>query len=112
MLQISPATRIFVCTQFVDFRKGIDGLAAICRSKLGADPLSGAFFIFRNRSCSSIRILIYDGQGFWLCTKRLSQGKFHWWPDERIDAKELYTLLWNGNPELAGFSKDWKKICS
>jgi transposase len=110
MLQISHTTRIFVCSQFVDFRKGIDGLAALCRSKLDKDPLSGALFLFRNRSCSSIRVLIYDGQGFWLCTKRLSQGKFHWWPNNHIDARELHTLLWNGNPELANFSKDWKKM--
>lgn len=110
MLQICHTTRIFICSQFVDFRKGIDGLAALCRSKLDQDPFSGALFLFRNRSCSSIRVLIYDGQGFWLCTKRLSQGKFHWWPRDNIDARELYTLLWNGNPELANFSKDWKKI--
>lgn len=112
MLQISHSTRIFVCAQFVDFRKGIDGLSSLCRAKLDADPLSGALFIFRNKSRSSIRMLIYDGQGFWLCTKRLSQGKFQWWPKDHVDARELYTLLGNGNPELAGFAKDWKKVCS
>jgi len=107
MLQISHSTRIFVCAQFVDFRKGIDGLASLCRSKLDADPLSGALFIFRNPSRSSIRILIYDGQGFWLCTKCFSQGKFRWCLNkDHIDAKELYTLLWNGNPDSAGFAKD------
>jgi len=112
MLQISPTTRIFICNQFVDFRKGIDGLASICRNKLDQDPYQGALFVFRNRTRSSIRFLIYDGQGFWLCTKRLSKGKFQWWPGEQstLDARQIQTLLWNGNPELARFSDDWRKI--
>lgn len=112
MLQISPSTRIFICNQFVDFRKGIDGLASICRNKLDQDPHQGALFVFRNRTRSSIRFLIYDGQGFWLCTKRLSKGKFQWWPEElsTLDARQIQTLLWNGNPELAQFSEDWRKI--
>ena len=111
MLQISPTTRIFICEQLVDFRKGIDGLAAVCRNKLHQDPLQGALFIFRNRSKSSIRILMYDGQGFWLCTKRLSKGKFQWWPNgSTLDARQTQTLLWNGNPDLAKFSNDWRKF--
>lgn len=109
MLQLSQQTRIFVCVQFVDFRKGIDGLAAMCRNQLNTDPFSGAIFVFRNRSGSTLKILTYDGQGFWLCTKRLSQGKFRWWPHDHIDAKQLQTLLWNGNPDLALFAQDWKK---
>lgn len=112
MLQISPSTRIFVCNQPIDFRKGIDGLAGVCRNKLNEDPLQGALFLFRNRTKSAIKILVYDGQGFWLCIKRLSKGKFQWWPDgsRPVDARQVQTLLWNGNPELAKFSSDWKKI--
>jgi transposase len=111
MLQLSPSMRIFVCLQLIDFRKGIDGLAAICRNKLEQDPFQGAIFVFRNRSRSSIRLLVYDGQGFWLCTKRLSKGTFQWWPAESsIDARQLQTLLWNGNPQLAQFSENWRKI--
>ena len=115
MIQITPQMRIFVALQPVDFRKGIDGLAAICRLKLNEDPLSGAVFLFRNRLKSSIKILLYDIQGFWLCTKRLSKGKFHWWPKGdsytvNLQAQELQTLLWNGNPSTASFSEIWKKI--
>lgn len=111
MLQIAPTTHIFVCNQPVDFRKGIDGLAAVCRIKLDKDPYLGAIFLFRNRNRSAIRILVYDGQGFWLCTKRLSKGKFHWWPEEdTLDARHIHTLLWNGNPKLAKFSDDWRKV--
>lgn len=111
MLQISPSNRIFVCTQPVDFRKGIDGLAAVCRNKLNQDPYQGAVFVFRNQTRSSIRVLVYDGQGFWLCTKRLSKGKFQWWTEESvIDARQIQTLLWNGNPNLAKFAENWRNI--
>lgn len=110
MIQLSPSTRIFVCSSCIDFRKGIDGLASICRNILDQDPLSGALFIFRSKNRTTIRLLTYDGQGFWLCTKRLSKGTFKWWPDSAIDARQLQTLLWNGNPLLAQFSADWKKI--
>lgn len=52
----------------IDGRKGIDSLAQLCREKLDADPLSGCRFIFRTRSAKAIRILAYDGQGFWLAS--------------------------------------------
>lgn len=111
MLALSPTMRIFICLNPIDFRKGIDGLAGICRNQLCTDPTSGALFVFRNRSKKAIKILVYDGQGFWLCMKRLSQGKFNWWPGEsEVSIRELYTLLWNGNPELARFGAEWKKI--
>jgi transposase len=115
MIQITPQMRIFVALENIDFRKGIDSLAAACRQNLQHDPFSGAVFLFRNRQRSSLKILIYDGQGFWLCTKRLSKGKFHWWPMQKgasvcIQAHELQTLLWNGDPGSALFSEAWKKI--
>jgi transposase len=98
MLQLTAQSRIFVATEPADFRKGIDGLAAVCRRALGDNPLSGALSVFRNRAGTTLKILCYDGQGFWLCTKRLSQGRFHWWPPSqdastRLAARELQILL-------------------
>lgn len=115
MIQITQHMRILVAMEDIDFRKGIDGLAATCRQCLEQDPFSGVLFLFRNRSRNALKILIYDGQGFWLCTKRLSQGKFQWWPKKSgasasIQACELQTLLWNGNPISAAFSNEWKKL--
>ena len=111
MLQLSPSMRIFICLDPIDFRKGIDGLAAACRNQLLQNPMSGGVFVFRNRSKTTLKILSYDGQGFWLFIKRLSQGRYKWWPsDDEIDSRELQTLLWNGNPQGANFEKDWKKI--
>lgn len=80
MLQLTPQSRIFLAVQPVDFRKGIDGLAALCRQTLHENPLGGTVYVFRNRTGTTLKLLAHDGQGFWLCTKRLSQGHFHWWP--------------------------------
>ena len=80
MIQITPQMRILVGVEAVDFRKGIDGLARTCREVLAADPFSGWLFVFRNRRQTALRILVYDGQGFWLAQKRLSKGRFVWWP--------------------------------
>jgi len=96
MIQITPQMRILVCIDPVDFRSGIDRLCRICRQTLDADPFSGALFVFRNRSRTALRVLGYDGQGFWLCHKRLSSGRLAGWPGEsRIDAHELQSLIWN-----------------
>ena len=116
MIQLTPQMRILLCVKSVDFRKGIDGLAGVCRQMLGMDPFSGCVFVFRNKRGTAIRSLTYDGQGFWLCQKRLSQGTFRWWPNrgsDRVHAlavHELQLLLWNGNPGHAGVTPAWKKI--
>ena len=80
MIQITPQMRILVAVEPVDFRRGIDGLAQVCRETLAADPFSGTVFVFRGRTGTSIKLLTFDGQGYWLCQKRLSKGRFRWWP--------------------------------
>jgi transposase len=104
VIQIAPQIRILVAVEAIDGRKGIDAIAQLCREKLNADPFSGYLFIFRSRSGTAIRILQYDGQGFWLATKRLSKGRFKWWPtgDEparTLQAHQAQLLLAAGNPE-------------
>jgi len=115
MIQLTPQSRIFVALQPADFRRGIDGLAALCRQWLAQDPFSGAIFVFRNRRATALKLLCYDGQGFWLCQKRLSQGRLSWWPtsaqaSQQLSARELQILLWNGNPEEAGMAEDWRRV--
>ena len=115
MLQLSPQSKIFLCIQAADGRKGIDGLAALCRQKLEQDPICGAFFVFSNKRRVTIKILCYDGQGFWLLIKRLSSGRFKWWPKEQgelatINYREFYTFIHNGIPSAAKFGLDWKPI--
>ena len=76
MIQVTPQMRILVAIEPVDFRAGIDGIARVCRERLSSDPFSGAAYVFRNRRGTAIKVLVYDGQGFWLCHKRLSAGHF------------------------------------
>ena len=78
MIQATPQMRILLAVEPADFRKGIDGLAAVCRQVLKKDPFSGYVFVFRNKKANAIKVLMYDGQGFWLCQKRLSKGRFNW----------------------------------
>jgi len=115
MIQITPQMRILLAVEPVDFRKGIDGLAQLCREKLQTDPLGGALFVFANRRRQALKILVYDGQGFWLCQKRLSQGRFGWWPQAgepsaSLDVHQLHLLLWNGNPSLARAAPLWRPV--
>jgi len=72
MIQITPQMRILVALEAVDGRKGIDSLARWCQEKLEADPFSGWLFVFRSRRGTAIRILVYDGQGFWLAQNQPS----------------------------------------
>lgn len=116
MIQTSPSLRILVAIEAVDFRRGIDGLAALCRQKLTQDPMNGCAFVFRNRRATAVKILLYDGQGFWLCHKRLSQGRFAWWPRSEegisrwLDAHQLHVLLAGGNADAAGGAPVWRPV--
>ena len=76
MIHLTAATEIRLAVEPLDFRKGMDGVAAVCRERLQADPRSGTLFVFHNRSRTSLRVLVYDGTGFWLMSKRLSKGRF------------------------------------
>ena len=118
MIQLTPQMRILVAIEPTDFRKGIDGMAKVCREALGQDPLAGTVFVFRNRRATAVKILVYDGQGFWLCHKRLSSGRFRWWPvrgcqsevAQRLAAHQLQVLLSAGNPAGAQGAPDWRPV--
>jgi hypothetical protein len=122
MLQITPQMRILVAVAPVDFRKGIDGLAALCKETLKQDPFKGTVFIFRNRRATAIKVLVYDGQGFWLCQKRLSEKRFRWWPSSKEDtsvegvpvksiaAHEVAVLFSAGNPNRTGAAPAWRSV--
>jgi transposase len=116
MLQITPQMKILVAIEPADFRRGIDGLAQLCREALHQDPFLGAVFVFRNRSGTALKLLTYDGQGFWLCHKRLSRGRFVWWPSaseggaQRLAAHQLAVLLSAGNPTQTSAAADWRPV--
>ena len=117
MLAITPQMKILVAIEPADFRKGIDGLVRLCKDALRQDPLSGTVFCCRNRRQTAIKVLVYDGQGFWLCQKRLSSGRFEWWPkagDEaqtkRLAAHQVAVLFSAGNPERTEAAPDWRPV--
>jgi transposase len=116
MIQVTSHVRIVVAVEPVDFRNGIDGLARICKEVLKADPFAGWLFVFRSRRGKSIKALGYDGQGFWLCQKRMSSGKFRFWPGKPADvskfleAHELQVLLAGGDPAGARGAPAWRRI--
>jgi transposase len=99
MLSLPSTVRVFVATQPVDGRKGIDGLAALVRSVLGRDPLDGALYVFLSRRRDRARVLYFSNNGYWLLSKRLETGRFDLpWTSttERarpVDATELLLLL-------------------
>ena len=77
MLSLPPSVRIFVATQPVDGRKGVDSLVAIVRSAFAQDPLSGHLYAFFSRRSDRVRIVYWDRNGFAMWTKRLEKGRFH-----------------------------------
>jgi len=114
MIQIAAQMKILVAIEPVDGRKGIDSLVRLCREKLSADPFSGHIFIFRSRRATPIRILCYDGQGFWLAQKRLSKGRFPWWPTGTEPARTLESyqaqlLIAAGNPDTLA-APMWRRV--
>lgn len=117
MIQVAPQMRILVAVEPADFRKGIDGLARVCKEVLQQDPFRGWLFVFRNRRATTVKVLAYDGQGFWLCQKRLSRGRFRWWPACRtgvartLEAHQLQVLLSAGNPEGIQVAPTWRPVC-
>jgi len=116
MIQMTPQMRILVAVEAADFRKGIDALVRVCREQLQSDPFSGCLFVFRSRRATSIKVLVYDGQGFWLCQKRLSSGRFRYWPrsttgaGQALQAHELQVLLMGGDPAQAKAGPTWRRL--
>jgi transposase len=108
--------RILVAVEPADFRKGIDGLARVCREVLRQDPFRGWVFVFRNRRATAVKVLAYDGQGFWLCQKRLSRSRFRWWPASGsgaarvLEAHQLPVLLSAGNPDAVQAAPAWRPV--
>ncbi len=114
MIQLTAPMRILVAVASIDFRAGIDGLARACRAHLNADPFCGGLFVFCNRRRTAIKILTYDGQGFWVCHKRLSQGRFPYWPTDgpihELQAHQLQVLLMGGDPHQARGVAAWRPL--
>ena len=120
MIQLTPHMRILVAVEPTDFRRGVDRMAQWCREELGRDPFGGTVFVFRNRRATMVRVLCYDGQGFWLCQKRLSAGRFRYWVSASagraaaLEAHQVQLLLSGGDPGAAGRTAPppWRRLAA
>jgi transposase len=116
MIQLTAHMKILIAIEAADFRNGIDGLAAICRTRLNQNPYDGGIFLFRNRRGTAIKILAFDGLGYYLVLRRFSKGRLKWWPDKsdepitQIAARELQVLLNKGIPQCAQFEEEWRPL--
>ena len=97
MMAVPPGVRVVVAAQPVDFRKGMDGLAALVERALAADPFAGEVFVFRAKRADRVKVITYDGTGLVLYHKRLEAGRFVWPPLRdgvvRLTAAQLGMLL-------------------
>jgi transposase len=105
--------RILVAVEPIDGRMGIDRLAGYCRQHLEEDPFSGCIFVFRTRRATSVKLLAYDGRGYWLAQKRLSQGRFRLWPTGEatcnLEPHQVQVLLAAGNPQVTA-APIWRSV--
>ena len=76
MLSLDGGCRIWLCTRPTDMRRSFDGLSAMVRNELGADPAGGHWFAFVNRRGTMLKVLAFDGDGYWIWSKRLEVGRF------------------------------------
>jgi transposase len=95
--------QIYPACGHTDMRKSINGLASIVEAGFKLDPCNGALFVFCNRNRDRIKILEWDGDGFWLYFKRLEKGRFRWPQVGESDTmtltgEELHLLL--GSPRV------------
>jgi transposase len=113
MLSVTMGTKISVYTPVADMRKGIDGLSGIVRGELGADPTDGSLFVFINRRRDRMKILQFDGGGYWLYYRVLEAGTFEAFGNpekstgQTIDTTELSMLL--SGISLVGSSRRRKR---
>jgi transposase len=97
MIVPPTSVRVLVASKPVDFRKGMDGLAALVQEELRADPFSGVIYVFRAKRADRVKLLFWDGTGVCLLAKRLEGSKFRWPRIEdgvmRLSPAQLSALL-------------------
>lgn len=99
--------QIWLVVQPVDMRLGIDGLSLRIQERLGRSPCDGNAYVFRNRSGTRLKLVVWDGSGVWLCARRLHRGHFTW-PDSRDPCWILQAEEWR----WLTLGVDWRRLCA
>jgi transposase len=115
MIQITAQMRVLVAIESVDGRKGIDSLVRLCQRKALRGSIFRLHSHFRSRSGTATRLLTYDGQGYWLAQKRLSKGRFVWWPEageatKSLEAYEAQLLMVAGDLSRVRAAPMWRRV--
>lgn len=97
--------QIWLAVAPTDLRRGIDGLSTLAQHSLGHKPCAGSAFVFRNASGNRIKVLLWDGNGVWLCQRRLHQGHFIW-PKQNESCFSMTQAQWEWL--IAGV--DWQRL--
>ena len=113
MFNFASSLRIYLCVEPTDMRKSFNGLYAIAKHELERNPMDGSLFVFANRRRDRVKLLYWDGSGFWVLAKRLEKGTF-WWPGPGEDEAggleikpEALSMLLNGIDLKAGSLRAW-----
>ena len=97
MIGPPAGVKVLVATKPIDFRKGANGLAALIKDEMRADPFSGVVYVFRAKRADRVKLLYWDGTGVVLVAKTLEQGVFRWPRIQdgamRLSASQLSALL-------------------
>ena len=116
MLSFAGSLKVFVCLEPMDMRKGFEGLHAAVQERLGEEVRSGALFVFTNRRPTRLKILYFDGTGYWLVAKRLEKGTFSWPADIDGDRRKLVlkptalAMLTDGIDLRDGLQRPWYEL--
>ena len=117
MFGLGPATKVYLAVGATDLRKGFEGLYGLARDGLGLEPLSGHLALFCNRERTRLKILFWDGNGLWICAKRLERGRFSWpsaaGPSARVTlSPEEFALLIGGIDLSQTRRKNWYRTAA
>lgn len=113
MFNFTSSLHIYLCPEAVDMRKAFNGLYAVAKHQMGHNPMDGSIYIFSNKRHNRVKLLYFDGTGFWVLSKRLEKGTF-WWPGKEsaeqthLEMKpEALSMLLNGIDLKDGSMRAW-----